>query len=203
MQKPVSGQTHLSKLKIIETAAALVRRQGWNATGINQILTDAKTPKGSFYYYFHSKDELGVAIVKFHQEKIAALCANTLANLELTGREGVLSYFKQQIELQRQGEWILGCPIGSFSNEVAGTLEQINAACAEALKAWITALEGAIARGQKDGSIQNTGTPESLAQVVASLWEGALVLMKTFKNDASLQGLTACIEQLFSCTAKG
>ena len=40
--------------EIVRKGAALIHAQGYNATGIKQILDAAGVPKGSFYFYFKS-----------------------------------------------------------------------------------------------------------------------------------------------------
>lgn len=47
--------------RIIETASTLFYKQGYNSTGINQIIAEAKVAKGSFYYNFKSKEEVCIA----------------------------------------------------------------------------------------------------------------------------------------------
>lgn len=49
------------KQRIIETATILFHQQGYNSTGINQIISEAKVAKASFYQHFRSKDDLCVA----------------------------------------------------------------------------------------------------------------------------------------------
>lgn len=47
--------------KIIQTASKLFHTQGYNSTGINQIIAEAKVAKGSFYYNFKSKEAVCIA----------------------------------------------------------------------------------------------------------------------------------------------
>lgn len=44
--------------RILNTAMVLFHKQGYNNTGINQIIEDAGVSKASFYQHFRSKDEL-------------------------------------------------------------------------------------------------------------------------------------------------
>ena len=46
------------KERILETTAHLFHQQGYNSTGINQIIKEAKVAKASFYQHFESKDKL-------------------------------------------------------------------------------------------------------------------------------------------------
>lgn len=47
--------------RIVETASILFHRQGYNSTGINQIIEEANVAKGSFYYNFKSKEDVCIA----------------------------------------------------------------------------------------------------------------------------------------------
>jgi len=44
--------------RIVNTAMVLFHRQGYNNTGINQIIDEADVSKASFYQHFRSKDDL-------------------------------------------------------------------------------------------------------------------------------------------------
>lgn len=56
------------KDRILETASRLFYAQGYNATGINQILDEAKVAKASLYKHYGSKDDLGIAYIKAARE---------------------------------------------------------------------------------------------------------------------------------------
>lgn len=53
----------LPKERILETVSVLFHKQGYNATGINQIIEEAKVAKASFYQHFKSKEDLCVAFL--------------------------------------------------------------------------------------------------------------------------------------------
>lgn len=46
--------------RIIETTFQLFARQGYNSTGINQIISEAEVARASFYQHFKSKEDLCV-----------------------------------------------------------------------------------------------------------------------------------------------
>ncbi len=52
------------KTRILDVASRLFFEQGYQATGINQIIAEAKVAKASFYHHFSSKEELGLAYLE-------------------------------------------------------------------------------------------------------------------------------------------
>src|SRR5438093_12024105 len=58
---------------IVRAAARLFRRQGYAATGLNQILADSGAPKGSLYHYFpQGKMQIGEDVVALAGRRLAA-----------------------------------------------------------------------------------------------------------------------------------
>lgn len=57
--------------KILTSAAFLFQKNGYHATGLNEIIRESATPKGSLYYYFpNGKEELAEATIKLMGNKI-------------------------------------------------------------------------------------------------------------------------------------
>ncbi|MBO9693864.1 TetR/AcrR family transcriptional regulator [Chryseobacterium sp.] len=54
--------------RIIETTFQLFARQGYNSTGINQIISEAEVARASFYQYFKSKEDLCVEFLNVRHE---------------------------------------------------------------------------------------------------------------------------------------
>ncbi|MBK7631744.1 MAG: TetR/AcrR family transcriptional regulator [Ignavibacteriales bacterium] len=52
-----------TKNKLLQIGAKYVHLKGFNHTGLQEILKEANVPKGSFYFYFNSKEEFGLAII--------------------------------------------------------------------------------------------------------------------------------------------
>jgi AcrR family transcriptional regulator len=53
-----------ARRRIVNTALDLFYRQGYLATGINQVIAEAGVSKNTFYYYFPSKEDVCVAYLK-------------------------------------------------------------------------------------------------------------------------------------------
>lgn len=53
-----------NRQRVVEVAKNIFSRKGFSAVGLNEILTAAGIPKGSFYYYFASKEEFGTLMLE-------------------------------------------------------------------------------------------------------------------------------------------
>jgi AcrR family transcriptional regulator len=69
---------HSVKEQIVSTADRLFYRQGYNLTGINQIIEEAGVAKASLYYHFPSKEDLCVAYLKRRYEKWSSMLSRYL-----------------------------------------------------------------------------------------------------------------------------
>lgn len=56
------------KERIITTTFELFTKQGYNSTGINQIISEANVARASFYQYFRSKEDLCVEFLKIRHD---------------------------------------------------------------------------------------------------------------------------------------
>ena len=72
--------SHDNRQRVLHVARQIISHKGFSAVGLNEILTAAGIPKGSFYYYFASKEEFGVAMLQdyFHSylQEMDALLAS-------------------------------------------------------------------------------------------------------------------------------
>jgi TetR/AcrR family transcriptional repressor of lmrAB and yxaGH operons len=64
------GSKMNTREKILTTAAFLFQKKGYHATGLNEIIKESGTPKGSLYYHFpNGKEELVAATIKLMGDK--------------------------------------------------------------------------------------------------------------------------------------
>ena len=83
--------------EIIRKGAELIHAQGFNATGLQQILQAAGIPKGSFYFYFKSKEDFGLEIINYFNAIISAIFTRYLSDkktLPLKRLEKLFEYFE-------------------------------------------------------------------------------------------------------------
>lgn len=105
-----------SKQRLIKCAAELFWSNGYTATGLSEILKEAKLPKGSFYFHFKNKDELGVAVLDYYHhivyEKFQILSEGKTWEEFIPA---IFDYLLEQIEMHGGR----GCPFAVMGMETA------------------------------------------------------------------------------------
>lgn len=128
-----------TKERIIQTAARLFQQQGYNATGLNQIVKESSAPKGSLYYYFpNGKEELGVAAVRLIQDNIEYRIRSYLAK-EKNAVQAVQALIRATAQAVIRMEWINFCTVSLIALETNQKSEPLREACHAANAAWARA----------------------------------------------------------------
>jgi AcrR family transcriptional regulator len=102
--------------RILETASRLFYTQGYNSTGINQVIDEAKVAKASLYQYFPSKEDLLAEYLRITaQETNNALRA--AVDKQKTVKDKILSVFDFLMKQTRQPGFN-GCNFLNIVSEV-------------------------------------------------------------------------------------
>jgi AcrR family transcriptional regulator len=179
------------RTRILEVASQLFYRQGYNATGINQVISEADIARASLYNHFPSKTDLLHAYLEQKDKKWFDALENYLAKRK-GFREKILGIFDFRIERQTEQSFG-GCPFVKASAEVSTeekkSFELVNNH-KEHLKAYIGELVSQIkpAPQSLDGGM--------LAETIFLLMEGATVMVNISKQKQSLLSARKIAQQL-------
>jgi AcrR family transcriptional regulator len=163
--------------RIIETSANLFRRQGYSATGVKQIVNEAKAPFGSLYHFFPGgKEELGAETVRISGALYGQLVPAVLdpAPDVVTG---VRTFFNAAADTLEASDYEDGCPIATVALEAAGTSDPLREACAEVFESWISLGAERFVRAGVDPS-----RARELAIAMLAALEGAFVLAQAARD---------------------
>lgn len=181
-----------SRAALIDTAATLFRRQGYAATGLNQILDEAGVKPGSLYHHFpQGKQQLAAAVVDG-----AGAAIEQLLRRFLSGGLPVADIVDRWVDVLVAGliaDGRDGCPIEPIATESVNASSLVRAASARAFTGWCAAIEE---RLRADG--WSSAEAESVAVAVISLIEGALILSRIAGDVGALNAAKAAARQLIS-----
>ena len=166
---------------IVRAAATLFRRNGYAATGINEIAEVSGAPKGSLYHYFpNGKDQIGEAAVRFAGAGVVA----TLEKLEkehASASAMIRAYCKLLAGWMAKSGFRDGCPIATTLLESAPQSADMAAAGREAFASWCAVIARALVR---DGF--GKAEAKRLSTLAVCSIEGALILARVEASAAPI-----------------
>lgn len=113
---PAPGQGETVRREIVKAANHLFYHRGYNQTSFSDIAEAAGIPRGNFYYYFKTKDDILGAVIDSRIENIRAMLAEWDA-AEPDPRQR-LKRFAQMIRSSEKDLLRYGCHIGSLNIEL-------------------------------------------------------------------------------------
>ncbi|MGW4033159.1 TetR/AcrR family transcriptional regulator [Streptomyces sp. NPDC004838] len=189
----LQGDTRRS---ILDAAQRIMVHKSFSAVGINEVLTTAGVPKGSFYHYFGSKDAFGEAMLRAYFADYFADMDRTLNAPGLTSAERLMNYWQLWHDTQSLDDCQGKCLAVKLGAEVADLSESMRLALKEGTTGIIDRIESAIVSGAQDGSLTVTGDARATAQVLYDMWFGASVMAKIHRDTAPFDTTMTVTRQL-------
>jgi len=181
---------------ILAVGQRIMSGKGFSAVGLNEILTEAKVPKGSFYHYFGSKDAFGEALLANYFDDYLAALDVILAQPGLTMAARLTNYF----DLWRANQSFLDCQgkclAVKLAAEVADLSESMRAVLNSGTASIISRLASALETGVAEGSLTIDDTPRQVAQSLYQLWLGASVMVKIVRSVEPFESAMAVTRQM-------
>lgn len=182
MAKARTNESSDVRGNILAVGQRIMSARGFSAVGLNEILTEAKVPKGSFYHYFDSKDAFGEALLSSYFEDYLADMDATLGRPGSPMARRLLDYFDawraNQSFLDCQGK----CLAVKLAAEVADLSEAMRMVLERGTSGIIARLADALEQGVGDGSLAVDDSPRQAAENLYQLWLGASVMVKIVRN---------------------
>jgi len=167
--------------RLVQTALRLFASRGYHATGIADILRESGCKRGSLYYYFSSKEELGYAAIDEAMRLLAEQGAASHLRTNEHPIDRLLSVLDALPTVTTLGA------IGSSATDVAARMATVHEGfrkrLGESMGAMIEQAEEIVRRGVADGQITDSVDPEQLAHVVATMSAGIQMSSLLWERD--------------------
>jgi TetR/AcrR family transcriptional repressor of nem operon len=171
-----------SKDEIVQAGLDLILSKGFNATGVEAILKQAKVPKGSFYNFFSSKEEFGLAIIDQYVAEVGELFHTIFTDESLPPLERIKKSFEARIAKFEGYDCTKGCLIGNLSLEMSDQYESVRERLVQALQLWTKNLSGLLLQAQEERAIPADINADMLAENLIASFQGALLCAKVRKS---------------------
>jgi TetR/AcrR family transcriptional repressor of nem operon len=180
-----------TRAALVEAAIELFGSGGYGATGVQAITERARVPRGSFYYFFPSKETLAVAALDRYGAVVAAELERCLADPSLGPFDRLARFFEGWAARLEAGGCETGCLVGDLAQEVSRDHETLRAATERVFETWTALIAGCLVEA---GRVPTAGEARVLATFLLASWEGAILRMKAARGPEPLR---AFFEVLF------
>ena len=196
--KQVSTKPYIdTRQQILDTAREIILGKGFAAVGLNEILTSANVPKGSFYHYFKSKEQFGNALLEDYFDKYAQHL-DAIFTGQGSSVTQLMHFFNNWLNSQT-GEIIADkCLVVKLSAEVTDLSEEMRLTLKNGTENVIKHIEICIDEGIANKELPGHLNAADITQQIYAMWIGATLLTKVHHNRAGLDSAMRATKRLLS-----
>lgn len=167
------------KEQLVQSALRLMLDKGYAGTTVDEICDAAGASKGSFYYFFQTKEDIGLAALESFYERAQQLIqSGTFMEIE-DPIERAFGYL-DHAEAVCKKIWGDGCLLGTFATDLAYTRPAIRKrviALFDRTTAAVAQIFEPIAALRRNGP-----TADQLAERYLAILEGSIVMAKAHND---------------------
>jgi TetR/AcrR family transcriptional regulator, transcriptional repressor for nem operon len=174
----MANKNNDTRRKLIREGLKSMIVNGYDGIGLNSILDAAGVPKGSFYYFFKSKEDFAEAVLDAYERHYVELRNAILDDLSLSPLQRLMNYFDEVERIHLAETPLGGCLYGVLGQTAAIHTPEFRAKLAGVFASWETQLEGLLKEAQSAGEVNPTINPKDAAAFLIDAYEGMLIRMK-------------------------
>ena len=168
--------------RLIRRGIEILTEKGYASTGLDEILKSEGVPKGSFYYYFSSKDEYGEAVIDGYASYFAHRLDQVLLPADVPPLERIGNFVNRAIEWMEKHDFRRGCLIGNMGQELSSTHDQFRDRLEAVFQDWQGRIAQCLELAKDAGDLAPDADSANLAAFFWIGWEGAVLRAKLVRS---------------------
>ena len=171
---------------------------GYNGTSVKDIVSAADVPKGSFYFYFDSKEDfVNKALVRYFNTMFAPM-ESVLSNEDVSPKQRLTNFYTLRNDrMINEMKCKLGCLATNIGNEMSEHSEKIRKTILHMENNIKDNIAAVFREAQKKGEIDPTLDPELVVSFIEDAGKGAMVSMKEKQNSEPLENFINIVTNKF------
>ncbi|MFT4164374.1 MAG: TetR/AcrR family transcriptional regulator [Microlunatus sp.] len=177
--------------RILTATGTLLRRQGYAATGLQEIAGQSGARIGSIYHFFAGKEALADESIRTSGAAYGAMVLGLLRNGPTDPADALRAVFTQAAADLAAADSADACPIATVALEVASTNETLRQATADVFTAWTDGLTSWCGE-----AVDDPDDAHDLAIAILATLEGAFILARAQRSPEPLLAAGRSISRL-------
>lgn len=197
-EKPARAKRDANKREdLLRIGVAVFTEKGFHNTPIDELVAAAGVPKGSFAYYFGSKDAYTLMVIERYAEYFNKKLDRVLSDVTVEPIDRIKAFMDEATAGMERFEFRRGCLVGNLGQELAALDEAFRTALLATVRGWQRRIQHCLEEAQHAGQISGDADVEGLGRLFWYAWEGAVLGAKLEKSRAPLDAVSrAFIGQL-------
>lgn len=172
-----------NRQRIVAAADQLFYQRGYNQTSFRDISDETGIPRGNFYYYFKTKEDILGAVVDARVvgfEAMLAECENSSSD----PRKRILC-FTDMLSASEDNLLHAGCPIGTLSSELSkddASYHELSRAVFVLLRKWLAKQFAALSMADSDDKAMDLLARMQGASVMACAFDDRKFLRRSLAD---------------------
>jgi TetR/AcrR family transcriptional regulator, transcriptional repressor for nem operon len=187
--------------RLLEAGHRLFWRNGYNATGIQEITNAAGVPKGSFYNYFENKEQFAARVIENYAKWVSLNWDGLLQQEEIASEKDHVGRLRMIFDFfidHHERSEFLGCMVGNMTAELSESSHSCTVVLRRAMDEWSIRLTRALRQAQECGQVRTDLPADQLSTIFLNAWEGSLQQMKLARTtEAPKKTVATLLEVLF------
>lgn len=175
-----------TRAELIQSGLINLTVNGFASTGIDAIIKQVNVPKGSFYYYFDSKETFGIAVIKSYSGYFAKKLDKYLFDDSIAPLRRLALFVEDAKSGMRKHSFKRGCLVGNLGQEVDVLPLSYRKLLIEIFVVWQGKLEQCLLKAQSAKAIKPELDCHELAEFFWIGWEGAVSRAKLMQSTQAL-----------------
>ncbi len=192
-----SAKYEEKKGSIISCGMDLMWDLGYNGTSVNDIVKAAEVPKGSFYFYFKSKEDFAIqALKEYFKESYEKFCEILFEN-NGSPLERIKRFYNSRIEmLLQEMDDNRGCFACNLSSEVAEHIPGIRAEVARIHNKVLDDIISVAREAQNAGELDKDIDVKKMFAFIEDAGKGAMVSMKAVGDHSPIESYRYMLDRM-------
>ncbi|GAA4271241.1 TetR/AcrR family transcriptional regulator [Aquimarina gracilis] len=184
---------------LLEKGLHIIWSKGYNGTSVNDIVKAANVPKGSFYFYFDSKEDFAIKALHKYFEMQTGDALKILHDPSVRSpKKRLLRFYEYRIEvLKEELECKMGCMGCNLSNEMSEHNENIRQAILTLHNRVKNEIINVAEEAQRLGEIDSDIDVVNMVEFIEDAGKGAMTTMKEMKSAQPIDNVMKMTKLLF------
>ncbi|MBN2411149.1 TetR family transcriptional regulator C-terminal domain-containing protein [candidate division KSB1 bacterium] len=176
-----------TKELILQKGAEIVRLKGFHHSGIQEILNSAGVPKGSFYFYFKSKEDFGLQLIDYYSNFFLGNADVFIKDENFSYLDRLRRFFEFFLNYFETTNYMGGCSIGNLAQELGDINVRFRVKLNEVFEKMKTKVETFLRYARDENEISEEIDIKKVSDFIINSWEGALLRTKVTKSSEPLR----------------